>query len=78
MIMAVLGGDAGGGVVWAPQVIEEAQAHGLVLAENGRLYDSQKVSSANRYRSDANFERRRTGTVSGQQPKFVLVCNYWD
>ncbi len=43
MIMAVLGGDdAGGGVTWAPQVIEEAQAHGLVLGENGVLYDSKK------------------------------------
>lgn len=43
MIMAMLGGDdAGGGVIWAPQVIEEARDHGLVLAETGRLYDSQK------------------------------------
>ncbi|MCC1493762.1 cupin domain-containing protein [Cognatishimia sp. F0-27] len=43
MIMAVLGGDdAGGGVIWAPQVIEEAGAHGLVLGENGRLYDTKK------------------------------------
>lgn len=43
MIMALLGGDdAGGGVVWAPQVIEEARAHGLVLGENGRLYDTAK------------------------------------
>ncbi|MFK7860837.1 MAG: cupin [Granulosicoccus sp.] len=43
MIMAVLGGDdAGGGVVWAPQVIEEARAHGLVLGDNGILYDSKK------------------------------------
>jgi hypothetical protein len=43
MIMAILGGDdAGGGVIWAPQVIEEARAHGLVLAETGRLYDSKK------------------------------------
>ncbi|MEO1688006.1 MAG: cupin domain-containing protein [Pseudomonadota bacterium] len=42
MIMAVLGGDdAGGGVIWAPQVIQEAQAHGLVLAETGRLYDAK-------------------------------------
>lgn len=46
MIMAVLGGDdAGGGVIWAPQVIEDAQAHGLVLGENGRLYDSKKGES---------------------------------
>ena len=43
MIMAILGGDdAGGGVIWAPQVIEDARAHGLVLGENGRLYDSKK------------------------------------
>ncbi len=43
MIMAVLGGDdAGGGVIWAPQVIEEASEHGLVLGENGRLYDSKR------------------------------------
>lgn len=43
MIMAILGGDdAGGGVIWAPQVIEEARAHGLVLGSNGVLYDSKK------------------------------------
>ena len=43
MIMAVLGGDdAGGGVHWAPQVIEDAADHGLVLGENGVLYDSKK------------------------------------
>ena len=43
MIMAVLGGDdAGGGVTWAPQVIEDARDHGLVLAETGRLYDTKK------------------------------------
>ena len=43
LIMALIGGDdAGGGVVWAPQVIEEARGHGLVLAETGRLYDTAK------------------------------------
>lgn len=43
MIMAVLGGDdSGGGVIWAPQVIEDAQVHGLVLGENGVLYDTKK------------------------------------
>jgi len=46
MIMAVLGGDdAGGGVIWAPQVIEDAADHGLVLGENGKLYDSKKGQS---------------------------------
>lgn len=43
MIMAILGGDdAGGGVVWAPQVIENASAHGLILGDNGTLYDTHK------------------------------------
>ena len=43
MIMAVLGGnDAGGGVDWAPQVIEDARDHGLVLGDNNKLYDTKK------------------------------------
>ena len=43
MVMTILGGnDAGGGVVWAPEVLEEARGHGLVLGENGRLYDAAK------------------------------------
>ncbi|MFT6024416.1 MAG: quercetin dioxygenase-like cupin family protein [Ascidiaceihabitans sp.] len=42
MIMAVLGGDdAGGGVTWAPQVIEDARDHGLVLGDNSKLYDTK-------------------------------------
>lgn len=46
MIMAVLGGDdAGGGVIWAPQVIEDAKDHGLVLGDNGALYDSKAGQS---------------------------------
>lgn len=46
VLMAILGGDdAGGGVTWAPQVIQEAEAHGLVLGENGRLYDKKKGES---------------------------------
>ncbi len=43
MIMAILGGDdAGGGVIWAPQVITEARDYGLVLGKNGKLYDSKR------------------------------------
>jgi mannose-6-phosphate isomerase-like protein (cupin superfamily) len=46
MIMAVLGGDdAGGGVIWAPQVIEDARDHGLVLSEEGKLYDTKRGQS---------------------------------
>ncbi|MEM1073958.1 MAG: cupin domain-containing protein [Pseudomonadota bacterium] len=43
MIMAILGGDdAGGGVIWAPQVIKDAADHGLVLSEQGKLYDTKQ------------------------------------
>lgn len=43
MIMAILGGnDAGGGVIWAPEVIQDADDHGLILSETGRLYDTKK------------------------------------
>ncbi len=43
VIMAILGGnDAGGGVIWAPQVITDAQDYGLVLGKNGKLYDTTK------------------------------------
>ena len=46
MIMAILGGDdAGGGVHWAPQVVEDAADHGLILGENGKLYDQKKGQS---------------------------------
>jgi mannose-6-phosphate isomerase-like protein (cupin superfamily) len=43
MIMAILGGnDAGGGVIWAPQVITDAKDFGLVLGKNGKIYDTNK------------------------------------
>jgi len=43
MLMAILGGDdAGGGVIWAPEVISDAKDYGLVLGDNGLLYDTKK------------------------------------
>ena len=46
MLMAILGGDdAGGGVIWAPEVILEAANHGLILSETGRLFDTKKGES---------------------------------
>ena len=46
IIIAILGGDdAGGGVIWAPQVIQDASDHGLVLAETGKLFDTKKGES---------------------------------
>ncbi len=42
MIMSMLGGDdAGGGVIWAPHVIQAATDHGLILGDNGQLYDTE-------------------------------------
>ena len=42
-LMAILGADdAGGGVRWAPQVIEEAKSYGLILGDDGNIYDSKK------------------------------------
>ena len=46
MLMAILGGDdAGGGVTWAPEVINNAKDYGLILGENGLLYDTKKGES---------------------------------
>lgn len=43
MIMSILGGDdAGGGVTWAPQVIDDARNHGLILGKNGVIYDTKE------------------------------------
>ena len=40
-IFSVLGGDdSGGGVVWAPEVLEGASNHGLTLLESGELVDT--------------------------------------
>ena len=40
-LFAVLGkDDAGGGVVWAPKVIDAAEGHGLILLESGKLVDT--------------------------------------
>lgn len=41
-LYAVLGGDDPGRVVWAPDVLERARGHGLVLLESGRLVDTLK------------------------------------
>ena len=43
MLMAILGGnDAGGGVIWAPEVLTEAEKHGLILSEKGKIYNTLK------------------------------------
>ena len=83
MIMAVLGGDdAGGGVIWAPQVINEAAAHGLMLGNNGVLYDSKKGQKLPdgvdpmRTLSEAEMALFPEVSTSEFVPRFV--ARYWD
>ena len=83
MIMAILGGDdAGGGVMWAPQVIEDAAAHGLVLAETGKLYDTKKQQRLPEgvkpmpLMSDEELAKRPEPTTADVLQNHV--ARYWD
>lgn len=83
MIMAVLGGDdAGGGVIWAPQVIEDARDHGLVLGANGKLYDSKKGQTLPAgvepmpLLSDEELKTFPEPTTADVIPHYV--ARYWD
>lgn len=83
MIMAVLGGDdAGGGVHWAPQVIEDATEHGLVLGDNGVLYDRNQGQSLPNgvspmpLLSDIELAKRSEPTTAEVVPN--CVARYWD
>lgn len=42
MLLGYLGTDNPGKVTWAPQVLEAARGHGLVLLHDGRLIDTTK------------------------------------
>ena len=83
MIMAVLGGDdAGGGVMWAPQVIEDAADHGLVLGEDGKLYDTKRQQKLPEgvgpmpLMSDEELAKRPELKTAEVLPNHV--ARYWD
>ena len=83
MIMAILGGDdSGGGVIWAPHVLETAQSHGLVLSESGILYNTKKgqVLPAGEQPmaklSEAQLAAIPETPVSKVVPDYV--ARYWD
>jgi quercetin dioxygenase-like cupin family protein len=83
MIMAILGGDdAGGGVVWAPQVIEDARDHGLVLGANGKLYDTKTGASLPEgvgpmpVLTEEELRAIPEPTTAEVVPRFV--ARYWD
>lgn len=78
MIMAILGGDdAGGGVEWAPQVIQEAKEHGLILGENGVLYDTKKSEKlpdgikAKASMNDASLSMMQEPKITDIVPRWV-------
>ena len=83
MIMAILGGDdAGGGVIWAPQVIQDAADHGLILSQKGRLYDSKKGENLPAGEipmpllSEAELSQFPEPTTAEVVPNYV--ARYWD
>lgn len=83
MIMAILGGDdAGGGVVWAPQVIEDARDHGLVLGANGKLYDTKRGQSLPDGMAPMPLlTEAELATIPEPTPEEVVpryVARYWD
>lgn len=82
MIMSILGGDdAGGGVIWAPHVIENAKQHGLILAETGQLYDTKKGETLPDgvqpmpLMTDAELAEINEVTVEAVVPKLVARYN---
>ncbi|WP_143515461.1 cupin domain-containing protein [Pseudooctadecabacter jejudonensis] len=83
MIMAILGGDdAGGGVMWAPQVIEDAADHGLVLGDDGKLYDTKRQQKLPKgvapmpVMTDDDLAKRPEPTTAQVLPNHV--ARYWD
>ena len=83
MIMAVLGGDdAGGGVIWAPQVIEEATDHGLILGENGVLYDSKQGQNLPEGLAPMPLMSEDQLALMAEPNAYDVVCHYvaryWD
>lgn len=83
MIMAILGGDdAGGGVVWAPQVITDAKDYGLILGDDGKLYDQQNGQSLPSgvkpmpLLTDDELKQFPEPSESDVVPNFV--ARYWD
>ena len=82
-LRVLLGGnDAGGGVHWAPQVIKDAADHGLILGENGVLYDRKKGDTLPhnvhpmQVMSEEELAKRAEPTTADVLPNHV--ARYWD
>ena len=82
-IMAILGGDdAGGGVIWAPEVIQKAQKYGLILGEDKILYDTKKgeqlPDNVNPMPLLNEQELKQYPEPSSQQVIKHFIARYWD
>jgi hypothetical protein len=68
--------------MWAPQVIEDAAGHGLILGENGKLYDSKKGQTLPEgvkpmpLMTDAELAKRPEPSTRDVLPNHV--ARYWD
>ena len=83
MLIAILGGDdAGGGVIWAPEVLNEAKKHGLILSEKGKIYDTkigQNIPEGEKEMpllSDEELKKFHGSTVMEVVPNYV--ARYWN
>ena len=67
---------------WAPQVIEEATEHGLILGENGVLYDTDKNETLPHnvapmpLMNEEELAKRSEPTTAEVIPNYV--ARYWD
>ena len=83
-IFSVLGGDdSGGGVLWAPEVLQEARNHGLTLLESGQLVNTREgeeipagippVTPA----SEAELSFYSRNTITDASKVVVMRPDYW-
>jgi mannose-6-phosphate isomerase-like protein (cupin superfamily) len=78
-LYAVLGGDDPGRVVWAPDVLEKARDHGLLLMESGRLVDTHREPIPDAGEAVVQPETRETldqtvRRVNSAELDTVVVC----
>ena len=79
MMMSILGGnDAGGGVIWAPQVIKAARDYGLILGENGSLYEQPLPDGVSPMPMLTEEELQAFPEPNTRQIVPNYVARYWD
>ena len=70
-MFAILGGDNTGGVEWAPQVIEEAENHGLVLLEDHGVWDTNKNPIPNGAKQVKPMSQKKAATYKNYSTKEI-------